>query len=156
MPNPGDALGTFATWITPRLATGGSISSDQRNVQILKDAGVTWIVDCQIETDDSKVLALAGFAYLFNGVPDDGQPKGADWFSRTLAFALPLLAQPNQRGLLHCAAGINRGPSSLYAVLRAVGVPPQEAMSLLKIARPQVNVAYAADVDRAIPGLGYG
>ena len=152
----GEALGAFGNWITPRLATGGAIGGDPQNVLVLHMAGVTAIIDCQAELDDSPVLAQSGMAYLYNPTQDDGQTKSPFWFARSLSFALPLLAQPHQMIYAHCAAGVNRGPSTLYAILRAVGIPPDQAMAMLKAARPQVNVAYAKDADTAIPQLGYG
>lgn len=154
MPNTGEPIGTFGNWITGRLATGGAISSTA-DVQILAACGVTHVIDCRAEFDDGHLLASGGFFYLYNPTADDGTTKPASWFGRSLAFALPALAHRHHRVYAHCAAGVNRGPSTAYAVLRALGLTPSDAMSLVKSGRPQALVRYAADADLAIPNLGY-
>jgi len=153
MPIAGDPLGTFGHWVTPRLATGGALV-DPASVQALRLAGVTGLVNTQAERDDSGLVP--DLAYLWNGVADDAQPKDASWFARSLEFALPLLARPGQRLYVYCGAGSNRGPSTAYAILRAVGFPPALALSTIQNTRMGAVVAYAADADHAIELLGYG
>jgi hypothetical protein len=41
--------------------------------------------------------------------------------------------------------GINRGPSSLYAIMLAQGWAPTEALSAIRAARPIAGLIYAAD-----------
>ncbi|GAC1521760.1 MAG: hypothetical protein NVS3B1_06390 [Marmoricola sp.] len=140
--------------ITPRLATGAAISS-AADAATLVAAGITAVVDCRAETDDAPFLVGSGLAYLWNPTQDDGQHKSPDWFAKTLSFALPLIAQPHQVVNLHCAAGVNRGPSAAYAVMRALGWSPGDAEAAIRKVRPQVGLAYKADADAAILALGY-
>jgi protein-tyrosine phosphatase len=88
-------------------------------------------------------------------VNDDGHVKPIDWFKRAIDFALPALALPNTKIYAHCAAGINRGPSLAYAILRAQGLEANLAYSLIKTARPISFIGYAKDADIAIKSLGY-
>jgi len=57
----------------------------------------------------------------------------------------------------HCAAGINRGPSTAYAILIALGLRHHEARAMIVTHRPQtiVGMRYADDAERAITALGY-
>ena len=142
------------SFVTGRLATGAAISSPD-DVQALKSAGITHIIDCRAEFDDGQLLASSGLTYLWNGTDDDGQPKPPAWFAASLAFALPSLAQPHVKVYAHCAAGVNRGPSTAYAILRATGLAADTAAQIIRAARPQVGLRYAGDADTAVTALGY-
>jgi hypothetical protein len=140
-------------FVTVRLATGAAISSED-DVQQLKNAGITHVVDCREEFNDAPLLG-PNFAYLWDGTTDDGQTKPPTWFKPGIDFALMALAQPINKVYIHCAAGVNRGPSMTYAVLRAFGLTAQLSESLIRTARPQVGLAYKTDVDNAVVALGY-
>jgi protein-tyrosine phosphatase len=141
-------------FVTDRLATGAAISGPA-DVQALITAGITHVIDCRAELDDGPFFSKTGVAYLYNGVKDDGQPKAPEWFAKSLAFGLPALGQPKFKVYAHCAAGVNRGPSTCYAILRALGFNSQLAEQVIRSARPQVGLAYKHDADLAIPILGY-
>jgi dual specificity phosphatase 3 len=142
-------------FVTARLATGGAVS-DIIDVQALVDAGITHVIDCRNEFDDSALLARhSALMYLWNGVEDDGSPKTVQWFAASLSFAMPALAQPNTRVYAHCAEGVNRGPSTCYAIMRALGFPSDLAVSLITASRPVVKLRYREDADRAVEILGY-
>ena len=140
--------------ITSRLATGAAVSSPD-DVLALQQAGITAVIDCRAEFDDGQLLAGAGLANLWNGTDDDGQPKPVSWFAASLGFALPLIAQPHQLVYCHCAAGVNRGPSTAYAVMLALGWDSDAAANTIRAARPQVGLAYAGDARAAVASLGY-
>lgn len=144
------------TQITGRFFTGGGINTPA-DVQAILLAGITHVIDCRAEQDDSPLFAGTGITYLWNGVADDGLSKGDEWFARSLSFALPTLMVPNRKVLSHCAAGRNRGPSTCYALMRAVGFDPSEALGMIHIKRPITlgGIAYSGDADRAIKALGY-
>lgn len=145
---------TDFNFVTDRVATGAAVSSPD-DVRLLYAAGVTHVIDCRREFDDTPLFADAKMMVLWNGTDDDGQPKPADWFQRSLAFALAALAQPKMKVYAHCAAGVNRGPSTAYAILRAVGFTPAQAEKVIRAARPQVGLRYKGDADTAIGVLGY-
>ncbi len=142
------------TFITPRLATGGGVNSAV-DAQALKAAGITHIIDCRDDVDDAPVLTGLGLAYLWNPTPDDGLVKPPAWFATSLTFALGALVQPHTRVLNHCAAGINRGPSTAFGVMRALGWTAVQAEALIRAVRPQVGLRYKADADAAVSALGY-
>lgn len=143
------------TFVTARVATGAAIT-DESDVEALAAAGVTHVVDARAELDDAPLLA-GRFAYLWNPTQDDGQPKPVDYWQKTLAFSLPVFQQPKTRLYLHCAAGINRGPSNAYCVLVALGFSSTFVLTLIRQARPvTVNgIRYAPDALAAIQALGY-
>jgi hypothetical protein len=145
---------TDCCFVTARLATGGCIHS-RAEAQALNGLGITHIVNTQAEFDDAIFLAGLGFGYLYNPTDDDGKAKDMAWFARTLNFVLPALAIPHCKVYIHCGAGINRGPSSAYAVLRALGLSPAIAEQLIRAGRPQVGLAYKRDADLAVRSLGY-
>jgi hypothetical protein len=142
-------------WVTHRLATGGGIADDM-DVGTLLAAGVNFVIDCRSEFDDAELLAQhPQIAYLFCGTDDDGKTKPPEWFAKGIDFALAQLTHPHRRGYIHSAAGLNRGPSMLYAVLIAFGINFSEAMEILLNGRPEAHVDYAADAERAVQQLGY-
>lgn len=143
-------------FITSRVATGAALSSEQ-DVQTLIDAGITHVVDCRAEYDDASLFkAYPQIMYLWNGVNDDGQPKPPSWFNKSIVFALNGLSLPKTRLYCHCAAGVNRGPSTAYVCLRAaIGLDPATTEAMIRKARPQVGLAYKKDADNAIQILGY-
>lgn len=143
-------------FVTDRVATGAALSGPA-DVAALVAAGITAVIDCRSEFDDTPLFASGGIAVLWNGVADDGNPSthGPDWFGKSLAFALPILAAPHGKVLAHCAAGVNRGPSTAYAILRAQGLSAVDAEAMIRRARPQVGLAYKTEADSAITVLGY-
>lgn len=151
---PGSPIGSFGNFLTNRLATGAALSGPA-DVAALIQAGITVVIDCRAEFDDGQLMASAGLHYLWNPTADDGQPKPPEWFGKSISYALPLLALPQHRVYAHCAAGINRGPSTAYAILRAMGLSPVQAMAIVHAGRPQAAVRYAPDADKAIQALGY-
>jgi dual specificity phosphatase 3 len=143
-------------FVTARLATGAAISS-AADVDQLAGAGITLVIDCRGEFDDAPLLAgHPSMVYVWDGTDDDGQPKPPAWFDKGISLALSELAKPGQRVYCHCAAGVNRGPSMAYAVMRALGWSAEDGEAAIRRARPQVGLRYKADADAAIVALGYG
>ncbi len=145
---------TDYNFITTRLATGGALTGPEDVDQLIVDR-ITAVIDCSSEVDDAPLFAQARIVYLWNGTPDDGKPKPAEWFKRSLEFALPLLAKPHMRVLAHCTGGVQRGPSTAYCILRALGYTAPTAEAVIRAARPGVGLAYRADADAAVQALGY-
>jgi protein-tyrosine phosphatase len=134
--------------VTARLATGAAISRPD-DVLALAAVGVTHVLDCRDDFDDGPLLSQSGCVYLWNPTPDDGQPKPDLWWRQTLSFAVNAYSRLGTCVYAHCAAGINRGPSAAYAIMRACwGLPSAASISMIKIARPQALVGYAADFER--------
>lgn len=142
------------SFVNSRLATGAGLSSPEDAAEIIK-AGITHVVDCTDASDDTALFMNMGVMVLWNPTADDGQVKDPDWFSRSLAFALPALVAPLHKVYAHCSAGVNRGPSTCYCIMRALGFSSQDAESIIRAARPQVQIAYKNDADNAIKAIGY-
>lgn len=142
-------------FVTHRLAVGSAIDTDA-DVQTLINAGITHIIDCRAEFDDAPLLAkYPQIKYLYNGVDDDMQAKPIAWFEKSISFALEALSHPGNKVYSHCAAGINRGPSTGYAILRALGLSGIATEALIRFHRPIAMIAYASDADVAIKALKY-
>ena len=141
-------------FVTDRLATGAAPHSNE-DIAILIKAGITHIVDVTSENDDSSFLTNEKIIYLFNPTQDDGQTKPVSWFQTSIEFALRALSFPNNKVFAHCSAGVNRGPSTAYAILRAQGLKSSDAEGIIRAARPQVGLAYKNNADNAIIILGY-
>lgn len=142
------------SFITSRIATGGALNSPA-DVQDLVAAGITHVLDARAEFDDGPLFAQSGIQYIWNPTQDDGQHKPPEYFATTLSFALPALAQPHTKLDLHCAAGVNRGPSNAICVMLALGWLLDTAEALMRSKRPQVNIAYKLDAQAAVQALGY-
>ena len=142
-------------FVTSRLATGAALGSAD-DAQALATAGITHIVDVTDQGDDTPLfVALPNVHVLWNPTADDGTHKDPLWFKTSLDFALPAFVTPGAKIYAHCSAGVNRGPSTAYAILRALGISPEVAEKVIRDARPQVGLAYKADADEAISTLGY-
>ena len=144
-------------FITTRLATGSKINNVQ-DIQTLINNGITHIIDCAVDNDNKTLLInFPQITYLYNGTLDDGQPKPVSWFQQSLEFALPALALPHNKIYAHCDAGVNRGPSTIYAIMLAQGYNKFLVDALIKVGRIQtiVGLRYEDDADAAIKLLGY-
>jgi hypothetical protein len=144
-------------FVTARLATGAAVSGPA-DIQALVAAGVTHIIDCRDDFSDAPLLAGdPAISYLWNGVADDGDPAthGDTWFGKSLGFALPALASPHNKVYCHCAAGVNRGPSTAFAIMLASGFTASDAESIIRAARPVVGLAYKTEAVTSVADLGY-
>lgn len=140
---------------TDRIFTGGRIITTD-HLRQLKDVGITHIINCRDDFDDSVLFTPEyTFEYLWNPTDDDGQPKPTEWFAKAIEFGIQALQQPNCKLYSHCYAGINRGPSIAYAVLRALGIEAIHARNMIKNKRPFADIFYAKDADKAVKELGY-
>lgn len=137
------------TWVTGRIAVGGGIWN-AANMAAVARAGVTHIIDMQIEFDDTSLAAPHGIEVLWNAVDDDFQPKPPEVFRRGVEFALAALDQPDTKLYIHCAAGVHRAPMMTLAVLCALNWSLREAMELIEARRPVVDFAdvYVRSVQR--------
>ena len=156
------------TWVTDRIAVGGGIWTGDKMAQVA-GAGITHIIDMQIEFDDTALAEPHGVQVLWNPTDDDFQVKGPEVFQRAVDFALQALngeagspdyaavegagAQGNgNRLFIHCAAGVHRAPMMTLAILRVLGYPLPEAMELIESRRPVVDFAavYVRSVENFI------
>jgi protein-tyrosine phosphatase len=137
------------TWLTDRIAVGGGIWNDG-NMAMVARAGVTHIIDMQIEFDDTRLAKPHGIEVLWNPVDDDFQPKPPVIFARGVEFALSALDRPGTKLYVHCAAGVHRAPMMVLAVLSAMDWDLEQAVQLVQSRRPVVDLAdvYVKSVKR--------
>lgn len=141
------------TWITDRIALGGGIWTSEKMEQVAR-AGITHIIDMQIEFDDTALAEPYGVEVLWNPVDDDFRPKPASLLRRGVDFALEALDGADTKLFVHCAAGVHRAPMMTLAVLGALGWNTRDAMETIETRRPVVDFAdvYVGSVEEFLEG----
>lgn len=137
------------TWVTGRIAVGGGIWTAE-NMAAVARAGVTHIIDMQIEFDDTALAKAYGIKVLWNAIDDDFQPKPPEVFQRGVDFALEALDEEGSKLFIHCAAGVHRAPMMALAVLCSLSWKLGEAIQLIEARRAVVDFAdvYVRSVER--------
>ena len=128
------------TWVFDRIAVGGGIWNEENMIEVVR-AGVTHIIDMQIEFDDTRLAQPYGIQVLWNPTDDDFRPKPPELFQRGVDFALKALDDAESRVLIHCAAGVHRAPMMTLAVLRAMGLSLYDSMDIIQSRRPAADFA---------------
>lgn len=143
------------TWVTGRIAVGGGIWTAE-NMAAVARAGVTHIIDMQIEFDDTPLAERHGIRVLWNPTDDDFQPKPASLFQRGVDFALEALDEDGTKLFIHCAAGVHRAPMMALAVLCSLSWKLEDAMDLMEVRRPVVDFAdvYVNSVEKFLADSG--
>ena len=137
------------TWVTGRIAVGGGIWTAE-NMAAVSRAGITHIIDMQIEFDDTALASPHAIEVLWNPIDDDFQPKPPEIFERGVEFATQALSQDGTKLFIHCAAGVHRAPMMTLAVLCSMGWTPDAAQDLIEKERPVADFAdvYLRSVER--------
>jgi len=128
------------TWVTGRIAVGGGIWTAGNMAEVAR-AGVTHILDMQIEFDDTPLAEAHGISVLWNPIDDDFQPKSPDVFQRGVDFALEALDEDGTKLFVHCAAGVHRAPMMTLAILCSLSWKLADALHLIEARRPVVDFA---------------
>jgi protein-tyrosine phosphatase len=128
------------SWVTGRIAVGGGIWNEETMAKVA-GAGITHIIDMQIEFDDTALAVPFGIRVLWNPIDDDFQPKSPDVFQRGVDFALEALGEADSKLYVHCAAGIHRAPMMTLAILCSLGWKLTDALRLIEARRPVVDFA---------------
>jgi hypothetical protein len=136
--------------VTERIIVGSRPRTAEDWQELLK-LGVSHVLNVCDVPDPMPIPP--GIWYTHNPALDDGKPKPADWFRRSIHFALNGVAADGAKwnpvgghvGCLdvagyilyvHCFDGYDRGPSTVYAIMRAFGLTRLQAIGLIKAARP--------------------
>jgi protein-tyrosine phosphatase len=128
------------TWVTERIGLGGGIWTS-RNMEELAQAGVTHVINMQLEFDDRPLAGAYGVQVLWNPIDDDFLPKPPEIFRRGVDFALKALEDPRTKLYVHCAAGVHRAPMMTLAILCALEYEIEAAIDLVQTKRPVVDFA---------------
>jgi hypothetical protein len=123
----GRILGVSFNFVTERIAVGGEILS-KADVDQIVGAGITHVIDMRAEFDDDT-LNDNRITILWLPQVDDGTMRPPGQYRKGIQFAFPALSLANTRVFLHCSAGLNRGPTMCYALLRAFGFSQADAIS---------------------------
>jgi len=147
-------VGMDITWVTDRIAVGGGIWTAE-NMAAVARAGITHIIDMQIEFDDTPLAVPHEIKVCWNPIDDDFEAKPAEVFARGVAFGLTALDQPEGKLFVHCAAGVHRAPMMTLALLGVLGWTLEDAMDLIETRRPAADFAdvYVRSVERYLQGL---
>jgi protein-tyrosine phosphatase len=119
------------TWVTDRIAVGGGIWNVE-NMAEIAEAGITHMIDMQLEFDDTPLAEPYGIVVLWNPTDDDFTPKPAELFRRGVDFAQEALRDGDAKLFIHCAAGVHRAPMMTLALLGATGWKLKDAMRLIE------------------------
>lgn len=133
-------MGIDITWVTERIGVGGGIWTAE-NMEAVARAGVTHIIDMQIEFDDTPLGERHGIVVCWNPVDDDFEPKPSAIFARGVDFGLTALEEEDAKLLVHCAAGVHRAPMMTLALLGVMGWSVEDAMRLVEARRPVADFA---------------
>ena len=141
------------TWVTDRIAVGGGIWNAE-NMAAVARAGITHVIDMQIEFDDTPLAEPYGIEVCWNPIDDDFEPKPAAVFARGVEFALAALEDDQAKLFVHCAAGVHRAPMMTLALLAVLGWPLEDAMNLIEGRRPAADFAevYVRSVENFLRG----
>jgi protein-tyrosine phosphatase len=144
------------TWVTDRIAVGGGIWN-AGNMAAVAQAGITHIINMQIEFDDTPLASEYGIQVLWNPTEDDFEAKPAALFQRGVNFAAKALDEPGAKLYVHCAAGVHRAPMMTLAVLASMGWDMDEAMRMIEDMRPVADFAdvYVRSVEGFLEGSGF-
>jgi protein-tyrosine phosphatase len=141
------------TWLTDRIGVGGGIWTSENMAKVAR-AGITHIIDMQIEFDDTPLAKDHGIEVLWNPTDDDFEPKPAALFRRGVQFAQEALAGTQAKLFIHCAAGVHRAPMMALAILGSMGWDVEGAMQLIEARRPVADFAevYVKSVEDFLDG----
>src|SRR3954449_9340865 len=95
------------TWVTGRIAVGGGIWTAENMAEVAR-AGVTHILDMQIEFDDTPLAKPLGLSVLWNPTDDDFAPKSAELLQRGVDFAVKALEANITKLVIRCSAEVHR------------------------------------------------
>jgi protein-tyrosine phosphatase len=148
-------MGIDITWVTDRIGVGGGIWTAE-NMAAVSRAGITHIIDMQIEFDDTQLAQPHGIEVCWNPVDDDFEAKPPEVFARGVEFGMAALEKDGTRLLVHCAAGVHRAPMMTLALLGVMGWTVEDGMELIEGRRAVADFAevYVRSVERYLMGRG--
>lgn len=118
------------SWITSTLAVGGALSAREA-LRLARDHGICALIDLREDSShDVPRLERSGVTVLHLPTPDLFGPAPAD-IDRGIHFARRIL-NGGGRLLVHCQWGIGRSVTLVLCLLVLQGMPPIEALRLVK------------------------
>ncbi|MEM7344867.1 MAG: dual specificity protein phosphatase [Chloroflexota bacterium] len=121
--------------ITPEIYVGAQFN--QAGKRKLERAGITGDINLRIEFDDAAHnLDLAHYCYL--PTIDDHAPT-LEHLEEGVSFIEQIITDGG-KVYIHCAGGIGRAPTMASAYFISQGMMLEEAINLIKEARPFINI----------------
>jgi protein-tyrosine phosphatase len=141
------------SWITEQIAVGGGIWTSGNMVAVV-EAGITHIIDMQIEFDDRPLAEGLAVEVLWNPTDDDFELKPPELFRRGVEFAVAALREDGAKVFIHCAAGVHRAPMMALAVMGSMGWELEDAMERIESRRAVADFAevYVRSVEEFLAG----
>jgi protein-tyrosine phosphatase len=139
------------------LAVGGGIFTAE-NMKEIAEAGITHIIDCQAEFDDTPLAIEHGIEVLWCPVWDDFTEPDVEHLARAAEFVEKVLLNSTVKNklLIHCAGGVHRGP--MFALLAAMvcGINPEDAIRQIEATRliARFPKTYRGAVERFVEKRG--
>jgi dual specificity phosphatase 3 len=121
-----------AAMVVPGLWVGAA--PNHRQAQQLVRDGVDAVVDLRIERDGHEEVWPPGVELVRVGLQDHGPPTVDEL--RAAAQVVSDLMRRGREVLVHCHAGLERGPSVACAALVLQGWPLNEAFRRVTASRP--------------------
>lgn len=148
---PPDVPGSL--WLSAMPGRFGSWREFERQAQAMRLAAVVCLTprdEIEELAPDYAAAALRGgtpYDWVHLPVPNYGVPPDADAFRGAIA-RIARRVQTGDAVLMHCAAGMGRTGSAAACVLKALGLPADEALARVREAgsNPQ-NAAQSGFVD---------
>lgn len=152
-------MNVFTVPANPSLIFG-SAPVNAADITRLKNMGVTHVLDLRLERpDQSQRYSGTGIIYRrepmedFEQIrPETTRLQPAEHYVRGVTFIRDALAHGG-KVYIHCAAGLQRSPSMVYAALRASGMSADEAWDAVRAARSSVKHVYIPGAEAAVPQL---
>ena len=125
-------------FVTKRLAFGSKVRLN-RHVEKLKSLGITHVID--VRKYRSKKLQV--FKTIHLNFKDDGRARPMWFYERSLRFYQRALEHKKSKVYVMCRGGRRRSASMTYFLLRAFGLGPKTAESLVRQVRPCAQIVRA-------------
>lgn len=138
----------------------GSAPENRADAERLARLGVTHVLDVRMPQDLGVDTTGApglyrglGITYHRTPMPDDGSQKPPATYFDAVSFAREALGNVGTRLYVHCAAGMFRSPSVVYAILRAMGYSQTDAWTTVVAGRNVAQEQYLPGAEMSVPYL---
>lgn len=121
--------------VTPQLFVGAQYN--RRGKRVLEAAGIRAGVNLRVEFDDAA-HGLALEQYLHLPTVDD-TPPSLESLRTGIGFIRRVMAEGG-KVYIHCAGGVGRAPTMAAAYLITTGMERDEAIGLIRQARPFIRI----------------